>query len=62
MKASGLIILIISLLAACAKEPLYETPLRDSGVIYIDNKPVTITEEKIGTDTILIITAPPFHK
>ncbi|MBK9506895.1 MAG: hypothetical protein IPO03_16210 [Bacteroidetes bacterium] len=62
MKIRGLFILLISLLAACAKEPLYETHSRNATIIYIDNKPITITADSIDCDTVFIINSNPFYK
>ena len=62
MKTRGLFLLLISLLAACAKEPLYETHSRNASIIYIDNKPVTITTDSFDCDTVFIISSNPFYK
>lgn len=62
MKKRGLFLLLISLFAACAKEPLFETHSRNASIIYIDNKPVTITADSFDYDTVLIINSNPFYK
>lgn len=62
MKIKGLFLLLISLLAACAKEPLYETHSRNATFIYIDNNPITIITDSIDCDTVFIINSNPFYK
>ena len=62
MKTRVLFLLLISLLAACAKEPLYETFSRNADIIYIDNKAVKIIADSIDCDTVFIISSNPFYK
>lgn len=62
MKIKGLFLLLISLFAACAKEPLYEAHSRNANIIYFDNKPITIIADSIDCDTVLIINSNPFYK